>query len=240
MPDPNIPTPAPTVPTTLPTTVTAATKRKRAAQDQALANFFTTALTRLHAAAADPVLEPFLTRRTIKPAVLAEGIALGTTLQSRFTDRQRKEEADDKGLAAIADTRKSARAGFTLYRETVRLAYPSDTAARAALGATGSVPPDDDTFLSTATAAYAIAADLAHAATLANAGFGASEHAAALATLSAFAAARTAYPAVHAATLQATADRDSAAAVFKTWMATYNRAARLIVKEHPELAARLL
>ena len=197
--------PDPIVPTTLPAPVTAATKRKRAAQDQALANFFTSALTRLHAAAADPELEPYLTRRTIKPAVLAEGIALGTTLQDRFTDRQRKEEADDKGLAAIADTRKSARAGFTLYRETVRLAYPRDTAARAALGATGSVPTDDDTFLSTATAAYAIAADPAHA-----------------------------------ATLQATADRDSTAALFKTWMATYNRAARLIAKEHPELAARLL
>jgi hypothetical protein len=233
MPDSNMPTPAPDK-------ATPTSKRKRSAQDQALANYITTALTRLQAASHDTELTPHLSRRGIKPEKLVVGIGLGIALQEHFTDRQRKEEADDRGLAAIAETRKGVQAGFTTYRETVRLAYPSDPAARAALGATGRLPKDDDTLVSTATAAYAIAADTAHAAALAEVGFGPSEHAAAAATLTAFAAARSTYPAVHAETLQATADRDSAATVFKTWMATYNRAARLIAKEHPALAARLL
>ena len=232
MPEPTIPPSPPTAP---PTTV----KKKRATQDQALANFITTESTRLQAATENPNLAPHLTRRGISPTVLASGIALGAALQDSFTERQRKQEADDNGLHAIAETRKIAREIFSLYRDTVRLAYPGSPSARAALGATGRFPQDDDTFLSAATAAYAIAGDSAHAATLAAVGFGASEHAAAVSTLTDFAAVRAAYPAVHAAMLQATAQRDRAATAFKTWMTTYNRAVRLISREHPELAVRL-
>ena len=121
-------------------------------------------------------------------------------------------------------------------RESTRIAYPKDTAAQQALGATEKVPADQEKFLSYARSSGEAAKQAPHAAALQEVGF---DSAAYDAAITAFANARTAFTVAEQTSKQATAERDLAFEELKNWAQVFRRTVKLALKARPDLLTPL-
>jgi hypothetical protein len=179
-----------------------------------------------------------LAARGYNAAKLQEGLDLQQAAQAALTVRQTAIGAQKQAVAAADGAESTARHTFDDFRETARAVFTA-AADRSALGVTGSVPKDQQKFITTARASYTAAQAEPYQAALATYGFPEQTIAAALATLDAFTTAIEAQKSAVGATTQATADREAAVKTLNAWVKQFSKIAGVALKSQPALAKRL-
>jgi hypothetical protein len=211
---------------------------RRSEQDQATANLITEARQLLETARDDAEIAPLLAARGYDAAKLQAGLDLQAAAQAAFTARQTAIAAQKQAIAASDGAEATARQTFDDFRETARAVFTS-AAERSALAVAGSVPRDQQKFITSARAAYTAAQAAPYQAALATYGFPAATVAAALATLDAFTTAIEAQKSAIGAATQATASREAAVKDLNAWIKQFSKIAGVALKNNPGLAKKL-
>lgn len=214
-------------------------RRRKAEQDQVIADFNTAAAQYLAIILDEAEIASLLAARGYDAAKLAAGRQLQQRLQAAIAHRQiligRKSAAgSDLDYAAA-----SAREAFKEYRGTVQAIATFTADDRKALGANGDIFKDRQKFITQATAAYTNAALPAYASTLAECGYPAAALTAARATLAAFYQADTDQSIVEGDATKATADRNIAYEELKTYLKQLKRLAKVALRHRPDLLKKL-
>ena len=209
---------------------------RRAEQDQRLANDITAAQQMIATAQNDSEIVHALETRSINAAAFAQGLAFALAAQDKFTARQIAVNSKKAATAALDQAVAAARALFTEYRATARIAF-SDRNLRATLGASGLVSADNQKFITFARAACAAAE--AYQGNLYDYGFTAEKLAALRAALDACSEAQEAQNGAVGAAQSATAARDTAYAELKGWVKHFAAVARLAFRTRRDLLAKL-
>jgi hypothetical protein len=158
--------------------------------------------------------------------------------QAAFTVRQTALAAQKQAVAAADGAEATARHTFDDFRETARAVFTS-AADRTALGVTGSVPKDQQKFITTARASYAAAQAEPYQAAFATYGFPAATIAVALATLDSFTTAIEAQKSAVGAATQATAAREAAVKELYAWVKQFSKIAAVALRAQPALTKKL-
>src|SRR5882757_8555779 len=128
--------------------------RKKAEQDQALANAIGAASKLIETARANAEILALLAPRGYDLAALDDALTTKyAPAQAGFDARQVAMGIQSSATKALGDTEAQERKDFADYREIARTCF-STAADRIALGLNGTTPNDLDKFLTTATASY--------------------------------------------------------------------------------------
>ena len=178
-------------------------------------------------------------KRGYSPEKIAEGLALHEAAQTAYGGRDAATGATGHASAALAASDRTARARMTELRSTL-LAMYDHSSDRAALGvARDRLADDRDTFLTESRVTLAAVRKAPYAAAAAEAGQGKKQLDAAEDALAALAAASGTYGSSDGSEEGATDSRDDAYGDFQTWMTRFRRFARIAVRDHPGVAARV-
>jgi hypothetical protein len=222
-----------------PTPTPAAPKRGRSNQDQRIADRIAAAHQTLLLVQSDSELAALLAGRGYDAARLAEGQALQVAAQAAFTGRQRAAADQTAATAALVAADAAARRAYNDFRVTARVVFP-EPAASQALGLAGAAADDRQKFITAARASYDVALNTAaYLAELARFGYAQAALETARGLLDALTAADAAQEAAKAAAMQATRQRDAAAAALDAWLRRFRTVAKIAARGRPGLALKL-
>jgi hypothetical protein len=222
-----------------PTPTPATPKRSRGNQDQRIADRIAAAHQTLLLVQSDSELAALLAGRGYDAARLAEGQALQVAAQAAFTGRQRAAADQTAATAARVAADATARRAYNDFRATARAIFP-EPAASQALGLAGAASDDLQKFLTAARTSYDVALNTAAYLTeLARFGYPQATLQAACGLLDDLAAADAAQEAAKAAAMQATRQRDAAAAALDAWLRRFRTVAKIATRGRPDLGLKL-
>jgi hypothetical protein len=210
----------------------------RAEQDQRIANEITESLQIVEGARDNPAIAAILSARGYDAAKLDEGLSLQADAQARFKGRQEAIGAQRMATATLAGSEAIARYTYMDFREVARALF-TDRGERSKLAVGGRTPKDRQKFITTAKASYRAALEEPFASRFASSGYAAEEFQAGLANLDQLAVDDEIQDAAIGQAVQATADRDAAAATLRAWISQFKRLARVALKGNTDMLKAL-
>jgi hypothetical protein len=213
--------------------------KRRADQDQKIADQITADGQYLETVKTDPEILATLTARGYTPAKLTDGFNLQRDAQAAFTRRQVAMAAQSHATAGLSGNTATAREMYVDFRETVRAITDFTASDRAALKVTGVVSPDKQKMITAARASYQAAQAKPYAAILATYGYPATVITTALAALDAYATADTDQNSAIGSATKATADRNAAVKALDVYMKQLRGIAKVALRKRPDLLKKL-
>jgi hypothetical protein len=213
--------------------------KRRADQDQKIADQITADGQYLETVKTDPEILATLAGRGYAPAKLDEGLTLQRAAQAAFTHRQTMLAAQGHATAGLSGSIATAREMYIDFRDIVRSITGFTANDRKALNASGAVPDDKQKMLTAARASYQAAQTEPYASTLATYGYPATVIDAALAALDAYSAADTDQNSAIGNATKATADRNAAVKALDVYMKQLRGIAKVALRKRPDLLKKL-
>ena len=208
----------------------------KADQDQIQANDAGEVERQIEAVLQSPETAALVAGRGYDAKKLRVGSGLVASFQEKVNVRQQEMGSLQGGSATLKAATGDLKLKVADLRESARVAYPKDPAARQALGATEKVPQDQEKLLVYARTCAEAARKAHHAAALREVGFDSGGFDAAI---SAFAGARVAATVAEQSAKRATAERDAAYRELKDWAQPFRRIVKLALKARPDLLTPL-
>lgn len=213
--------------------------KRKADQDQKIANQITADGQYLETVKTDPEISTLLAARGYVPAKLAEGFTLQQGAQAAFTHRQTMLAAQGHATAGLSGSIATAREMYLDFRETVRSVTAFTASDRKALNVNGTAPDDKQKLITAARTSYHAAQAEPYAATLATFGYPATVIDAALAALDVYSTADTDQNSAIGNATKATADRNAAVKALNVYMKQLRGIATIALRKRPELLQKL-
>jgi hypothetical protein len=213
--------------------------RKKAEQNQELANEISAASKLIETALANAEILAFLAPRGYDLAALDDTLATKVApAQAGFDARQVAMGIQSSATKALADTEAQERKDYADYREIARSCFPT-AADRLALGLNGTTPTDLEKFLTTATASYGAGKKAPYTAKLTLRGYAPASIDAELMGLKGVGNFAKAAANAKGAAKKATDTRDAAAKALASWTAEFRKVAKRTLRGRADLLAAL-
>jgi hypothetical protein len=213
--------------------------RKKAEQDQAMANAISASSKLIETALDNAEILALLAPRGYDIAALDDALTTKyAPAQAGFDARQVAMGILSSSNIALAATEAQERKDFADYREIARASFPLP-ADRLALGLNGTAPTDLDKFLTVATASYGAGKKAPYTAKLTLRGYAPASIDAELQGLKGVTSLAKAAANAKGAAEKATATRDKAAKALKDWTAEFRKVAKRTLRGRTDLLAAL-
>lgn len=213
--------------------------RKKAEQDQEMANAISASAKLMHTALDNPEILELLAPRGYDSAALEEALETKhEPAQAAFDARQVAMGRLASRMKSLAETEATERRDFADYREIARTCFPA-AADRLALGLNGTAPKDLEKFLTTAKASYGTGKKAPYTGKLTVRGYSPSLIDAELEGLKAVANLAKAAANAKGEAKKATETRDKAAKALAGWTAEFRKVAKRTLRGRPDLLAAL-
>lgn len=218
---------------------TDAKTRRKAEQDQKLANDISAAAKLIETALDNAEILELLTPRGYDAAALEDALTTKhAPAQAAFDARQVALGVLSSANQMSGDTARQERKDFADYREIARKRFPA-AADRVALGLNGATPSDLEKFLTTATASYNAGKKAPYTAGLSQRGYTPAAIDVELQGLKAVASFAKAAAIAKGAAEKAMGAREAAAKDLKTWVSEFRVVAKRTLRNRPDLLAAL-
>jgi len=208
-------------------------------QDQRIADRISANGQLIEAARNDPEIAAIVAGYGYDDPAFDIGEGLQRAAQDAFNARQMAMAARDQAALELKEARAAVHRTYADFRRVARAVY-TDTTDRTALALRGSIPNDDQKFLTLVRASYAAAAIAPYQTRLATYGYPVETLTDMVAELDTFSAADDAQNTAAAAAKQATANRNAAVKEMDAWMRQFTAIARVSLKDRPDLIDKLL
>jgi hypothetical protein len=213
--------------------------KRRADQDQKIADQITADGQYLETVKTDPEILATLAGRGYDTATLDDGLTLQRAAQAAFTLRQTMLAAQSHATAGLSGSTATVREMYIDFRDTVRAITDFTASDRTALKVTGVVSPDKQKMITAARASYQAAQAEPYASILATYGYPATAITNALAALDAYATADTDQNSAIGSATKATADRNAAVKALDVYMKQLRGIAKVALRKRPDLLKKL-
>jgi hypothetical protein len=223
----------------LPEPIVQVTTRKRAEQDQRVANEITAALQFLETIRDEQEIADTLAAKGYDSTKLNEGLVLQTAAQARFNARQEAIGKQRNASAKLAGSDAYARSLYDELRDVARAIF-TDSANRSELAVSSRVSGDRQKFITNARATYEAVLKEPHLSTFATYGYSDADFQAGIASLDQLSIDDDAQNAAIGFAVKATAERDAAVKEMHVWMKQLERLAKVALKGKPDLAKALM